>query len=65
MVRGNVSTYCVTTDRGDDGLVELGDDLPVGEEVGRVSFGDWKAATMRVAQKRVKTGHYMTCLSFP
>lgn len=37
-----MTAYRVATDCGDDGLVEFGDDLPVGEKVGRVRFGDWR-----------------------
>ena len=42
IVWGSVSTYRVATDSGDDGLVEFGNDIPVGDEVGRVGFLDWK-----------------------
>jgi hypothetical protein len=51
MVWGNMNTYRVATDRGDDRLVEFGDDIPVGDEVGRVSFFDWKGVYMSVPQR--------------
>lgn len=65
MVRGDVNTYRVATNCGDDGLVEFGDDLPVGEEVGRVSFGDWKGAYLSVYQSRVRkrTVHDLSFIS--
>ena len=49
MILGSVNTYRVATDHGDDGLVELGNDIPtVCDEVGRVSFFHWKGVYMAI-----------------